>query len=238
MMDARILAAAKHDIPLYFSDFKTFWDSTTASISDEDLTNCYGATLIYKNWSIALNHIGVTHLNEILTELHEDINSSFFHAYFGHYRSSHMHMRSLIELTLQILYFYQHEVEYSQWKNADFRIKHDELTKYLNKHPNLKSPDSETLIANITREWILYSKYIHAEAPIYFQTSQESSTSNTLVRRDFNIWRGDFLKVSKLLNKLMLRFFSDRLNEFPTTVREFLLIKMNAEDRVYLGVNS
>lgn len=234
-MDNKILASAKEDIPLYFNDFKAFWDSTTANISDEDLTNCYAATLIYKNWTIALNHIGIKHLDEILLELHEDINASFFHAYFGHYRSSHMHMRSLIELTLQILYFYQHEVEYSQWKNAEFRIKHDELTKYLNKHPNLKSRETESLIINITNNWKLFSKYIHAEAPVYFQTSQESSSTNALVRRDFNIWKSDFLKASHLLNKLMLRFFSDKLREFPTAVRELLLLKMNPEELSYIG---
>lgn len=237
-MEDKILASAKKDIPLYFNDFKNFWESTTQSISDQDLIDCYSATLMFKNWSLALNHINVTHLNDILLELHEDINSSFFHAYFGHYRSSHMHMRSLIELSLQILYFYQHEVEYSQWKNAEFRIKHDELTKYLNKHPYLKSQETENLILNITRSWTLFSKYIHAEAPVYFQSLQTSSITKSLDRRDFNVWKADFLKISRLLNKLLLRFFSDKLTYFPTTVRDFLLKDIKEIDLDYIGVST
>ena len=93
-MDSELLTRAKKDIPLYFQDFKVFWDSTTSEYTDKELTNCYATSLIFKNWLICLNHIGINNFDELLKEIHEDINSSFFHSYFGHYRSSHMHLRT------------------------------------------------------------------------------------------------------------------------------------------------
>lgn len=49
-MEAKILAEAKKDIPLYFNDFKSFWDLTTANFKNKDLTDCYATTLLFKNW--------------------------------------------------------------------------------------------------------------------------------------------------------------------------------------------
>jgi hypothetical protein len=41
--------------------------------------------------------------------------------------------------SLQLLYFYQHEIEYGQWLQGEFRIKHEDLSAYLKKHPKLTS---------------------------------------------------------------------------------------------------
>lgn len=235
-MDKKLLAAAKKDIPLYFCDFKSFWDLTTAHFKDIDLTNAYSTTLIFKNWLIALNHINVSKLDGILKELHEDINASFFHAYFGHYRSAHMHLRSVIELSLQLIYFYQHEVEYAQWQLADFRIKHEELTNYLKKHPSLNSHASTTLIDSITTNWKLFSKHIHAEAPKFFQTNLESAITKKISKADFGIWKSNFLKTGYQINKLLLIFFKAKLNSFPTSTRELLLRNMKSADLSLLGI--
>lgn len=222
-MDSQILLNAKKDIPEYFNDFKKFWDDTTSFYSDEDLTNCYSSTLLFKNLKISLNHIGLNQNNEILIELHEDINASFFHAHFGNYRSSYMHLRSVIELSLQLIYFLQHEVEYNQWKEADFVIKHDVLTKYLKKHPLLKNQKCENTINEITGHWIKFSKHIHAEAPVFFQTQRESSITKEISQEDFGKWKSNHLKTANLLNKLFVYYFRDRLNSFPTQNRDLLL---------------
>lgn len=235
-MDARILAEAKKDIPLYFQDFKSFWDSTTSAFTDEDLTDCYAATLIFKNWLLSLNHLKINHLNDILKELHEDMNASFFHAYFGHYRSAHMHMRSVIELSLQLIYFYQHEVEYQQWKNAEFRIKHEELTTYLKKHPELTSNDSVNLIDSITNSWKLFSKHIHAEAPKFFQANLHSAQTKKISKADFGIWKSNFLKTGYQVNKILLLFFKKKLNSFPTNNRELLLRNIPKQDLKLLDI--
>jgi hypothetical protein len=237
-MDARILAEAKKDIPLYFQDFKSFWDSTTSTFTDEDLTDCYSATLIFKNWLLSLKHLHINHLNDILKELHEDMNASFFHAYFGHYRSAHMHMRSVIELSLQLIYFFQHEVEYEQWKNAEFRIKHEELTAYLKKHPELSSTESINLIDSITNNWKLFSKHIHAEAPKFFQTNLQSAQTKRISKADFGIWKSNFLKTAYQVNKILLLFFKRKLNSFPTNNRDLLLRNITKQDLRLLDIKT
>ncbi len=229
-MDARLIMEAKRDIPLYFSDFKSFWDLTTKAISDKDLADLYATTLIFKNWIISLNHINIRNLDDILKELHEDINASFYRAYFGNYRSAHMHLRSVIELTLQLIYFHQHEVEYAQWRDADFRIKHEDLTNYLKKHPALKSNQIKTLIDDITKNWKLFSKYIHAEAPKYFQTNLQSAHTKKISKADIGIWKSNFIKTAYQINKLLLVFFKENLNSFPTANRALLLRNMKDSD--------
>jgi hypothetical protein len=237
-MDTRLLAEAKRDIPLYFNDFKNFWALTTKAIEDKDLIDCYAATLIFKNWLIAVNHVNIRNLDDILKELHEDINASFFRAYFGNYRSAHMHLRSVIELALQLIYFYQHEVEYSQWREADFRIKHEELTSYLKKHPNLKSSKVTNLLDDITKSWKLYSKHIHAEAPKYFQTSLQSAQTKKISKADLGIWKNNFLKTAYQINKLLLIFFKSKLNSFPTINRDLLLRNMKKSDLPLLDIKT
>jgi hypothetical protein len=234
-MNSQLLVNAKRDIPLYFKDFKSFWDATTLHYTDSDLINCYKTSLIFKNWLISLNHVKIKNLDSILKEVHEDINASFFHSYFGHYRSAHMHLRSVIELSLQLLYFFQHEIEFSQWKVAEFRIKHEELTSYLKKHPNLRSTSAITLIDEITKNWKLFSKYIHAEAPVFFQTSLQSSHTKQISRADFGRWKSNYLKTGYQVNKLFLLFFNDKINSFPTQTKELLLSNMRIKDVTELG---
>ena len=235
-MDSLILTNAKKDIPVYLREFQAFWDATSAHFTDEDLTNCYATTLIYKNWQRSLNHVEITTLDSILKELHEDINASFFLAHLGQYRSALMHLRSVIELSLQLLYFYQHEVEFMQWKNADFRIKHDELTNYLIKHPNIIGTSAVALIGNITQNWKTFSKYIHAEAPTYFQSTLESSSTKEISEKDFNIWKSHFLRTGYRTNKLFMVFFRNRVNNFPTQSKDILLRNLQADDINEIGL--
>jgi len=229
-MDSLLLINAKKDIPKYFAEFKAFWEASNKHISDTDLVDCYGNTLLYKNWQHALNHVGIVTLDSIFRELHEDMNAAFFHGLFGQYRSALMHLRSVIELSLQLLYFYQHEVEFSQWKIGEFRIKHEELTEYLKKHPNLVNTSAGSLILTITQDWKTFSKYIHAEAPNYFQSNLESTSSKTIIVKDFNIWKSYFLKTGYRTNKLFILFFRDQLAYFPTKTQEVLTRNLHEGD--------
>jgi hypothetical protein len=237
-MNTHILTNAKKDIPLYFKEFQSFWDETLKNYSDVDLHDCYRNTLIFKNWQIALNHIKIVQLDTILLELHEDINSSFYLSYFGQYRSAHMHLRSVIELSLQILYFYQHEVEFSQWKDGKFVIKHEKLTEYLTNHPQIIDTNGVNLIGDITKQWKLFSKFIHAEAPQYFQTNQQSFQTNQFSKKDFGIFKSNFLKTGYQINKLLLLFFRDRINLFPTQQKDILTDNMSSDDLIELGFHT
>lgn len=235
-MDARILAEAKKDIPLYFKDFESYWNSVVSNINDADLTECYHATLIYKNWKQCLNHVGISTMDVFLAELHEDINTSFFQSYFGLYRTAYMHLRSIVELSMQMVYFYQHEIEYSQWKNGEFVIKHDVLSSYLKKHPNFTN--QTTFIDQLTQEWKKFSKHIHAETPSFFQTYTTASITKTFSISDFGVWKSNFLKTAYLTNKLFLMLFKEKINRFPSVDRGILLKNIKPDDYAILGLKS
>lgn len=233
-MDARILAEAKKDIPLYFQDFKDYWNSVSDNISDADLTDCYHATLIYKTWKLCLNHLGIISMDVLLNELHEDVNTSFFQSFFGLYRTAHMHLRSLIELSMQMVYFYQHEVEYAQWREGDFVIKHEALSTYLKKHSNFAG--SQNLIDTLTSYWKRFSKHIHAEAPMYFQSEKVANSTKTFSIGDFNMWKNNYITAVYLTNKLFLLLFKDKIRLFPEMERKVLLRKLQHDDYTLLGI--
>ncbi|MEL4342461.1 hypothetical protein AAEH92_17220 [Shewanella xiamenensis] len=174
-MNNKILIEAKEDIPLFFNDFKTFWDESLKNITDEHITEVYKGTLIFKNWKNSLHSIEIKNLDTLINELFEDINSSLYLAFLGQYRTSYMHMRSSIELAFQLLYFIHHPIEYSQWKNGAFIIKFIKLTEYLEKHPLLSQNNIlTTLLAQISRKWTHCSKHIHGESPIFFQCIKDT----------------------------------------------------------------
>ena len=175
-------------------------------------------------------------LNEILDEIHEDINASFFYSMFGQYRSAHMHLRSVIELSLQMIYFYQHEVEHNQWKSGDFRIKHEELTTYLKRHPALSNEKVINLIDTLTKNWKDFSKHIHAESPLFFQTTKTSSKTRSFNKADAGIWRSNFLATGYRSNKLLLIFFKNQLSVFPSQNKQMLLRNMHSEDLIMLDI--
>lgn len=222
-MKTIIIGQAKEDIPLYFNDFKEFWDSSLHQISDDDLGEIYKRTLVYKNWKIGLHSIGVDQLDSLIDELFEDINSSLYLALLGQYRSAFMHMRSSIELSLQLLYFIHHPIEYSQWKEGNFLIKFNLLTEYIGKHPSISpTENSGKLINEIVQKWKNYSKHIHGESPKFFQCEKQARKTNSFDRGDFEVWRKNYTYNIDLINKLYLLFFKADFNRFPKASRDIL----------------
>lgn len=228
-MRAKILKNAKTDIPEYFEDFKKFWNTSIKEINDEDLTDIYLSTLIFKNWKKGLNTLGVKAFDNIIDEIYEDINASFFLALLGLYRSSHLHMRSSIELSMQLLYFLHHPIEFILWKKGDYVIKHDKLIEYLTNHPNF-SISIVDLLSNITRNWKHFSKHIHGESPNFFQCVKEAHKTNKFTKKDFGIWKSNFLQNIYYINKLFLYFFKNDLNNIPENARNLILSTLNEKD--------
>ena len=223
-----ILNHAKEDIELYFNDFQSFFEKTKEHYlqDDEILFECYSKTLIFKNWKEGLNHLNIDKLDNLFDELHHDINSSFYLSTFGLYRTAKMHLRSIIELSLQLIYFFDHGIEFIQWEKGNFVIKHNILTDYIKKHPHFGDTNTNEqineLMIKITKKWKSFSKHIHAESLVYFQTKSTSSTTNNFTIGDFNIWKKDFLDTMNLLNTLLSYFFSKQLVQFPTSVKKII----------------
>lgn len=228
-MKELILKQAKEDIPLYFTDFKKFWAETNDNISNEDLYKIYKASLIFKNYKLSLHSIDIIEYDLLIDEIFEDINSSFFLAMLGLYRSAHMHLRSSIELSLQLLYFIHHPVEYQLWKDGNFVIKHNKLISYLQNHP-IFTTNVNTLLETITHNWKLFSKHIHGESPIFFQCEKDARKTNSFTIKDFNIWKTNYTKNIYYLNKLFLLFFKNDLSRFPHNSYKLFTSLLNEDD--------
>jgi len=225
----RIVANAYIDYELYKNDFNAFSDATLEHLKQIDVFSVYWSTLVFKSWKDGINHIGFIDLNEIFDELHQDVNASYYLASMGLYRTANMHLRSMIELSLQLLYFFEHPVELKKWKSGDFVIKHDKLKDYLKDYPTFSSQplkrDVDVLVEQISKEWKNYSKHIHAESLNYFQTQKESDSTNSFKVADFGVWQSHFTKIISKINKLFLLFFSEQYRLFPSHNKELLTME-------------
>tara|TARA_R110001583_G_C5649191_1_gene408539 strand:- start:716 stop:1405 length:690 start_codon:yes stop_codon:yes gene_type:complete len=228
MLKNKIEKNAFVDYQLYQKDFKKFMSETETHLRSSDIFEIYWCTLVFKNWKEGINHIGCDKLNDIFNELHQDVNSSYYLASMGLYRTSNMHLRSLIELALQSLYFYDHSVELEKWKIGNFVIKHDKLKEYLKEYPTFSSQilkDKVTsVVEQISKSWKNFSKHIHAESLIYFQTQKKSDTTNSFDLADFGKWKSHFVTIVKKLNELFMLFFSEVFKLFPSTNRDLLVL--------------
>lgn len=70
-----------------------------------------------------------------------------------------------------------------------------------------------------------FSKHIHAESLIYFQTQRTSVSTNSFDLADFDKWKSHFIKIIKRLNELFLLFFSEKYKLFPSTNRDLLVLE-------------
>ena len=228
MLKSRIESNAFIDYELYHNDFKSFTEATESHLRGADVFEIYWCTLIFKNCKEGLNHTGCNTLDDIFDELHQDVNSAYYLASMELYRTSNMHLRSLIELALQLLYFFDHHIELEKWKHGEFVIKHDKLKDYLKDYPLFSTRERKTEVTNvveqISKAWKDFSKHIHAESLIYFQTQKTSDSTNTFDLADFGKWKSHFVKIVKRLNELFKLFFSDKYKLFPSTNRELLIL--------------
>lgn len=226
-MKDKIISNAHEDIKLYNEDFNCFFGETEIHYinNKEELYLCYKSTLLFKNWKTGLNSINNDLLDNIFNEIQQDINLSFHLSAYGLYRTANMHLRSSIELSLQLIYFFDHYVEYQLWKSGKFVIKHEKLTTYIKTHPKFKKEeieDIDSIVNKITGRWKSFSKHIHAESLSFFHTEKLSSKSNHFEIGDFNMWKSGFLRTTNLLNSLFLCFFKDELGMFPSNIKKML----------------
>lgn len=226
MSKAKIIENAYSDYELYQNDFIDFSSSTLKYIRGVDIFDMYWSTLIFKNWKEGINSAGCVDLNEIFDELHQDVNASYYLSLMGLYRTANMHLRSLIELSLQLLYFYEHPVELKKWKFGKFIIKFDKLSEYLKEYPGFSDEQTLTqagrLIDQISKEWKNYSKHIHAESLIYFQTQKKSGCNKSFNIEDFSVWKSSFVKIVLKINNLFMLFFSEQYRLFPSHNKDLL----------------
>ncbi|MAT56648.1 MAG: hypothetical protein CMF23_01595 [Ignavibacteriae bacterium] len=236
-MKNRLIQQSERDTPLYKADFNSYWETTYSQLTKNSKFNTYSNSILFKNWKLAINSLGTKKFDTLFGELHEDTNASLYLAMFGLYRTAYMHLRSLIELSIQLIFFYQHEVEYEQWEEGNYIMKFEQLSSYLQKHPKLKGKVIDNILSELYKNWKTYSKHIHAEKPLFFQCTKDSKLTNTFCKADFNRWEKQYNGTIKLLNKIYILFFSDYLNRFPNVNREIILTNLTKKDQTDLGLS-
>ncbi|MGE6648475.1 hypothetical protein ACQKE0_04280 [Shewanella colwelliana] len=231
MSKRKVNENAEEDYLKYSLYFKSFSDETFENYKASGFYDCYVRTLFFKNWKSGFNSIGFNCLDEIYEELHQDVNSSYYLSSIGLYRTSNMHIRSMIELALQGIYFYEHPVELQKWRLGKFIIKHDKLKDYLKEHPRFieKAVNSEVslLVEQISKEWKSYSKHIHAESLDYFQTQKKSEVNKEFVKSEFSKWKTNYLKTLDKINKLYILFYKDEFRRFPSNNKSLLKLELS-----------
>lgn len=231
MSKEKVEEYARDDYVKYQEYFNLFSKDTSNKYEDIGFYECYVKTLFFKNWKDGLNSINVFILNEILEELHQDVNSAYYLSSIGLYRTSNMHLRSMIELSFQVIYFFEHPVEFEKWKQGNFIIKHDKLIVYIKEHPRFSNNDIKykvgILVDQISKEWKIYSKHIHAESLDYFQTKKESECSKGFVVSEFNKWKTHYLVVTTKVNDLLLLFFHEEIKLFPSNNKDLLKLELS-----------
>ncbi|EHJ93613.1 DUF5677 domain-containing protein [Vreelandella boliviensis] len=228
MLKERVEFNALNDYELYHNDFKLFSEATKSHLKITGVFEVYWCTLVFKNWKEGVNHTGCDNLDSIFNELHQDVSSSYYLASMGLYRTSNMHLRSLIELSFQLLYFFDHPIEFEKWKVGEFVIKHEKLKDYLKEYPafsdNALKGKINTLVEQISKLWKDFSKHIHAESLVYFQTQKVSVSNNGFDLADFGKWKSSFVRLVKKINELFMLFFSEKYKLFPSTNRDLLTL--------------
>jgi hypothetical protein len=226
MTKLKVEQFAQEDYLKYRDYFKNFSNSSYAHYQSVGFYECYLKTLYFKNWKAGLNSIGCTVLDHLYDELHHDVNSSYFLSSIGLYRSSNMHLRSMVELSFQVIYFFEHPVELEKWRQGNFIIKHDKLKDYIKEHPRFTDRDVNkkvsTLVEQISKEWKVYSKHIHAESLGYFQTQKESEINKEFSIPEFRKWKTKYLYVIEKVNNLHILFFGEELKRFPSTNKRLI----------------
>lgn len=229
MSKVKVETNAEEDYVKYQEYFKNFSDETFENYKSTCFFDCYVRTLFFKNWKIGFNTLEFNSLDELYEELHQDVNSSYYLSTIGLYRTSNMHLRSMIELALQGIYFYEHPVELEKWRLGKFVIKHDKLKDYIKDHPRFidKTLNQEVslLLEQISKEWKSYSKHIHAESLDYFQTQKESEINKEFVNSEFGKWKTNYLKIIDKVNKLYILFYNQEFKRFPSNNKA--LIKLD-----------
>lgn len=159
------------DISANFVKFQAKWWAEATSARTENLKSPHlGSNYRFLAGYNALreNLLGPPDLGgarDFFLEAQNDGLTSLILAELGVWRASLQALRSLIENTLNGLYFIDHPVELLRWENGTYKTTFSDLQKYFSSHPVLQgqspSLDGNTLL---TAEYATLSKAVHGSA--------------------------------------------------------------------------
>ncbi|MEH2209195.1 hypothetical protein [Nostoc sp.] len=212
-------------------------EALNATLNDSranSIEECYFKATSFSSWrQILLIDTGDS-CKEIYNELQSDLAASISSAMTGNYRLAFMSIRSFIELSSLLAYYYYHPVEYSWWLNDNHLIKFSELNQNYFKY--YKQLVTNTINTNIYSEWKKVSKYVHAEVKSYMQSSDNLAFLPVYQKDKLGQWIFHFSQSTMYINQLFYIVFQDAYYkafskiEFDSSCQ---IIKNNLNDETF-----
>lgn len=143
----------------------------------------------------------------------------------GMWRPAMKSLRSLIENTIQCLFFMDHPIEYRLWDEGKYRPAFKELFDYLATHPDICNlPESLKAPVLLKSHYSHLSNVVHASAREFRMTSEiEKSNLWKTTADGVGKWAATQKNVLREINLLMLSIFKDDLQGAANTgLREAL----------------
>jgi len=226
----------RQDISRYFDFFERanidrFSDIWNSSFNQRKrLLECYEYGIPFFQWNLQLDKDG--NFENLLAELLTDIRNSFILACIGAYRPAITFLRSILELTLQFIYYYHHPVEYKWWRDGSHHIGFKELVEYVQKITAFKQLIKSDVTERLRKQYKDLSKFVHAE-DVWHTQSQGKFDILRFNKANLGRWRTHYKRTLSLCNLLLISYFADELSDFPADARETILL--NATKGVRTG---
>lgn len=220
------------------------WEKTLSDHKDE-LEDVLRKINILNIWSNQL-HVNQS-AEQLIPEIFIDAYMSLHMACFGLYKYAHACLRSQIETSLRLVYFYKHPVEYKWWcEGSRWYIESLQQTdvwgkgyvyfqylKNINEFDNLCDDNHKLIntkmgIPRIHRE---LSKFIHSGAG-YLQ-SRSDRISPEYNEEKFRTWLERIKKIQTFINILFILCFSEEFTTMGISDRRNIF-NIGIEDTYYI----
>jgi hypothetical protein len=170
----------------------------------------------------------------LIDEIFIDVWLSVNFACTGLYKQAHVCLRASLEMTLRLVYFSKHPIEYSWWcdgKSEDLKDKNSrgEDRSYFGRLESFQKFEKTAkksgkavpkLIDKIKNEYSQLSKYVHGNKD-RFQTGKKISPK--YVMGEFNKWNKHFNDIITYMNTVLMLGFSEEVKAKNLATKKKLL---------------
>lgn len=149
---------------------------------------------------------------DFFLEAQNDGLTSIILAELGVWRASLQALRSLVENTLNGLYFLDHPVELIRWTNGSFKTSFSELQKYFSSHPTLEGvPSNLNGMNQLGSEYATLSKAVHGSARTMRMSADGAVNLSSSELARLGSWNTRFTKTARACLILIIALRNSKL---------------------------
>jgi hypothetical protein len=149
---------------------------------------------------------------QFFLEAQNDALTAHVFANMGAWRSSLKALRSCIENVFFCLYYKDHPVELTLWKQGKHKLGFSELHKYIESHPDFSGKSANVSGLEIIKaEYSTLSKAVHGSSGLFRMTAGTETTVWTSDKTSLGKWLAREKATLCALNQVLLVMFSAKL---------------------------